>query len=342
MPKKNLTVVKRVVGAGAAFVGVLALSASAGAAPVTPFREVAVVNGPWAASVESDGARYAWLFESGSSSGRVFDTLRRRSFRLAAPRPGCTFVSIGGGLAVWSCASPRGTMLLTNLSTGRSRKPAGIDQIERGLDQVPYISCYPVAIGRYWIPISCGAAIGDRSTQFLNHRTGRLTKEIDLFSADLPFIDLDYVGLFRQYCAPLARPSDGAHDPPYFDYAPPFALHAPLGPGPDGHWTRFDSIRLRRCGTKRAEILTRCPQTDCRSPQLGSRYVTWGEHKRVYAYLPRIRRRILVGRAPAGFVRGRKLNVAHTCDRIFARWGDSIYDARFAPRHGAPPCQHRG
>ena len=78
----------------------------------------------------------------------------------------------------------------------------------------------------------------------------------------------------------------------------------------------------------RAETISRCLSGDCRTPQLGSRYVTWGEHKRVYAYLPRIRPRILVGRAPAGFVRGRKLSVVHTCDRIFARWGDSIYEGR--------------
>jgi hypothetical protein len=70
--------------------------------------------------------------------------------------------------------------------------------------------------------------------------------------------------------------------------------------------------------------------------------VTWGEFKRVHAYLPRIRRRVLIGRAPADFVRGRKLSVAHTCNRIFARWGNTIYAARFEPGRGAPLCQHRG
>jgi hypothetical protein len=69
-------------------------------------------------------------------------------------------------------------------------------------------------------------------------------------------------------------------------------------------------------------------------------YVTWGEHKRVYAYLPHIRRRILVGRAPAGFVRGRKLNVVHTCDRIFARMGDTIYEALRTPAGSASLSVH--
>ena len=46
--------------------------------------------------------------------------------------------------------------------------------------------------------------------------------------------------------------------------------------------------------------------------------------------------------APTDFVRGRKLSVAHTCNRIFARWGNTIYAARFEPGRGAPLCQHRG
>jgi hypothetical protein len=164
---------------------------------------------------------------------------------------------------------------------------------------------------------------------YLNHRHGRVTREIDPYLARVPFIDLDYVGLFRRSCAPLDRKADGNYAPPDFDYERPFSLR----------WA--GDIRLRRCGTRRAEILSRCLKTDCRSPQLGSDYVTWGEHKRVYAYLPRIRRRLLIGRAPADFAQGRKLSVAHTCNRIFARWGDGIYAARFEPARGAPPCQQR-
>jgi hypothetical protein len=338
MPPENVRVVERVraavVAAAAALVGVLALSAPAGAAPDTPFREVAVVMG--ARYVQSDGARFAWTTNTwGTEHGvvRVFDTLRGRSFRLEAPRPECSFGWIGGGLAVWTCVSPE-TMLLTNLSTGRSREPAGIDQVEQRA-QPAYIFCRAWSIGRYWLGFSCGNGFGPGDDPFyLNHRTGRLTDYFDPFSPDLPFIDPDYVDLFRPFCGPLERPTDGSHAPPYFDYAPPFALHAPTGRDP-----RIDLIRLRRCGTKRAETLSRCRLTDCRTPQLGSRYVTWGEHKRVYAYLPRTRRRVLVGRAPTEFERGRKLSVAHTCNRVFALWGNTIYAARFEPREGAPRCQ---
>ena len=337
-----MRVVKQVLAAAAAFVAVLALSASAGAAPVSPFREVAFGKGVW--GVESDGVRFAWgqpRDYQTAGAVRVFDTLRGRSFRLAAPAHGCKFVWIGDGDVVWNCYQPR-KVLLQNLSTGQLREPAGIEQVFQKASE--FVHCNPLAdIGRYWLGFSCGNGFGPGDEPFyLNHRSGRLIPEFDPFVSDLPFIDVDYANLFRPYCAPLGRPADNSSRPPYFDYVPPFALHSPLGPGPYGpSGTRFGSIQLLRCGTKRADILSRCRSTSCRTPQLGSRYVTWGEHKRVYAYLPSVRRRVLVGRAPTAFLRGRKLSVAHTCNRIFARWGNTIYAARFEPARGAPPCQHR-
>jgi len=338
----HVKVVKRVLAAAAVFVAVLAVSAPAGAAPVTPFREVAHMRGDRLA-VSSDGARFAWATAGTLSPGweevRVFDTLRGRSFQLEAPGAGCRLYAIGGGLAVWSCFPPE-TMLLTSLSTGRSRKPAGIEPVERRAAE-PGVFCTPWRIGRYWLEYSCGIGFGPGDAIFyLNHRTGRITGgdeiQAKLFSPDGPFVDLDGADLFRPYCAPLGPPRDGAHAPPYFDYAPPFALHAPGYLEED---ISFNSIRLRRCGTKRAEILSRCRFSDCRTPQLGSRYVTWGEHERVYAYLPRTRRRVLVGRALADYY---LLSVAHTCNRIFALSGNTVYAARFEPRVGAPPCQSAG
>src|SRR5215204_436820 len=116
MSQENGRVIKRVLAAAAAFVAVLALSASAGAAPVSPFREVAEVHG----AVQSDGVRFAWTSTGGASAVRVFDTLRGRNFRLAAPRPDChVYFSIGGGLVAWNCVSPP-RIMLTNLSSGRS------------------------------------------------------------------------------------------------------------------------------------------------------------------------------------------------------------------------------
>jgi hypothetical protein len=257
-----------------------------------------------------------------------------RDFRLAAPAAGCDFISIGGGFALWSCRQPT-RVFLTNLTSGRSHEPVGFDKIvQKEAASGPGLSCMPEngqSVGRHWITFHCGNGFGPGDEPFfLNHRTGRLTDETDPFSPDLPFIDLDSAGLFSRYCTPPGRPPEGHA----FDYAPPFLLQMGPGMGP-----RIGSISLQRCGTSRPEVLSRCPQTDCRMPQLGSGYVTWGEFKRVYAYLPRIRRRVLVGRAPAGFLRGRKLSVAHTCNRIFARWGSTIYEARFEPRRGAPRCQ---
>jgi hypothetical protein len=247
----------------------------------------------------------------------VFDTLRGRSFRLAEPAPGCGFVSAGGGLALWArCDLPSPSVLVSDLSTGQSRAPAGIDGL-------PWWPCGPDSIGRHWLAVSCG---GGRSSGpfYLNHRTGWLTREFaGEPSPGSPFIDLDHVRVARPQCAPLRRAA-------LSDYEPPLALE-----------TSQASIWLRRCGTKRTEILDRCRRTNCRTPQLASRYVTWGADDRVYAYLPRIRRRVLVGRLrfdPGG----RELSVAHTCNRVFARWGSSVYVARFEPRRGAPPCQTEG
>jgi hypothetical protein len=313
-----------------ALAGVLALSASAGAAPVAPFREVAVVER--ALSIHSDGVRFAWATDEENKVVRVFDTLRGRSFRLEPPRPGCSLGSIGRGLAAWGCASPD-TILLTSLSTGRGREPAGIDQVKQ-MGQPAYNACFPDSVGRFWLGFRCSPLIGPSGDPYwLNHRTGRLTGGVEieakLSSPDAGFVDLDYAGLFRPYCEPLGWPHYGR--PPYLEYAPPLALVADIGNG-------NDSIRLRRCGMKRAEILGRCFIRVCRTPQLGSRYVTWGEGRRVYAYLPAIRRRVLVGRPPAYF-----LSVAHTCNQIFALSppGNTVYAARFEPTRGAPPCQSR-
>jgi hypothetical protein len=330
MSRENLKILKRVLAAAATLVVVLAPNASTGAAAVTPFREEAVVEG--ALYIGSDGVRFAWATNEQNEVVRVFDTLRNRNFELTAPGPGCGFEAIGRGIALWSCFPPE-TKLLTSLSTGLSRKPVGIEPIEREAAE-PGVSCSAGEIGRYWLRYSCRGLFGPGGdTYWLNHRTGRITGgvelEDELFSPDAPFVDLDYPDLFRTYCTPLGWPH--YYQPPYLEYAPPLAVVAYLGTG-------SDSIRLRRCGKKRAETLGRCLRRVCRSPQLGSRYVTWGEDRRVYAYLPTIKHRVVVGRSPAYF-----LTVAHTCDQIFALSPriNTVYAARFEPTRGAPPCQSK-
>jgi hypothetical protein len=309
----------------------------------TPFREVAHLESG-RLLVWSDGVRFAWIGTDDLTRGvgplRVFDTLRGRSFRLTAPRRGCQFNAIGGGFVLWGdCPPPRPT-LITDLATRRTREPAGIERME-AMSQTQGV-CRPGGeIGRYWFTFFCGSGEGGGSDPFfLNHRTGALRSLSGRAGDPDPLgttglLDLDYAPLYRsRRCAPLERAELDA-------YAPPFALQTPRETGIryPGRVIGVLSISLRRCGSKRAEILSRCRITLCRTPQLGSRYVTWGEHKRVYAYLPRIRRRVLVGRAPTAYVRPRKLRVAHTCNRVFLRWGYSVYVARFEPTRGAPPCQ---
>jgi hypothetical protein len=223
--------------------------------------------------------------------------------------------------------------LITYLATGRTREPAGIEQVP-AMDDL-YTVCEPgYRFGRYWLEVVCGArgggGGGPERCCFLNHRTGELVRRQSAVYAEPPLLDLDYPGLVRSLCAPLGRATDVG------EYQPPFALQTP---GLWGPISGASSLRLRRCGTKRAERLSHCRLRVCRTPQLGSGYVTWGEHRRVYAYLPRIRRRVVLGRFSGELVRRRRLIVAHTCNRVFVRWGFSVYVTRFEPRRGAPPCQ---
>ena len=302
-----------------------ALPAAAGAA--SPFREVVAYT---EGQLESDGVRYALIVNRRGfppfGAPLVFDTLRGRRFHPAAPSPGCSYGGIGGGLALWSCPPPRRTMI-TNLATGRSREPAGIEQVYTRSGG--YSSCGAGEIGRHWLGISCGS---HEDGFYLNHRTGRIADLSGVFGRPppYPFFDMNYEGLVRYSCRPL----DGHSSTPF---PPPFGLEIGELNDPDS-----GILRLRRCDPERRETLSRCRFALCVTPQLGSRYVTWGEHELVLAYLPTIRRRVPIGRAPGLDAYSPVGTVAHTCTRVFAKWSYSVYVARFEPRHGAPPCQaHR-
>jgi hypothetical protein len=292
----------------------------------SPFRQVvAYTDG----RIESDGVRFASI-EKHTGPPPVFDTLRGRRFRPAAPMPECRYDDSGGGLALWSCPPPRRRMI-TNLATGRSREPPGIAQVD-AIDDEPNFFCGQGRIGRHWLVFTCGPGIGSSGEVYLNHRTGMIADLSGVYDGRRdPVFDLNYEGLLRYACRPL---EPGALTP----LSPPFALE--VEPSANLYSGDIGGLRLRRCGRERRETLSNCRFLPCVSPQLGSRYVTWAEDELVLAYLPRIRRRVLVGRPPSelrGY--GPPLAVAHTCNRVFAQWGSSIYVARFEPRRGAPPCQ---
>lgn len=311
----------------------LSAGAPARADAASPFHRLLFV--PFEGQLWSDGVRFAFVTDKPVGSPLVFDTLRGRRFRLTPPVPGCRYGGSGGGLTLWHCPPPRQT-LISNLASGRSREPVGIEQVDRMTTE--YSFCRPYGIGWHWLELDCGGTLGPRSDPFyLNHRTGALVQHPSGLYYEHPLIDLDYAGLVHDRCAPLG-PSLERSDPHVYIavYRPPLALEysVKLESG------ETDELRLRRCGQKRAELLSRCPDYVCVTPQLGGRYVTWGEDERVFSYLPRIRRRVLVGRAPAE-LRGYagELTVAHTCNRVFARWSLDLYVARFKPRAGAPRCQ---
>jgi hypothetical protein len=295
--------------------------ASGGRERVLPVPEVVAFT---EGQIESDGVRYA-LIRSHTEPPLVFDTRRGRRFRPAAPEPDCSYPAIGGGLAVWSCPS---RTVITNLATGRSRQPAGIEQIEAMTG--PHYHCGPLDIGRAWLAFSCGASLGPQDEVFLNHRTGRIA-DLSRVNRDRrhPYlVDLNHDELVRYICRPLQGRGLTA-------FSPPFGLWSDddLRSDAPGLW-------LRRCGRERQETVSRCSSALCVTPQLGTRYVTWGRDDGVFAYLPRLRRRVLIGRASEEInAYGAVRFVAHTCNRVFAQWAYTVYVARFEPRRGAPPCQ---
>jgi hypothetical protein len=306
-----------------AFLVALMCALPAAADAASPFRQVVRYT---AADIESDGVRYA-LIQNYPGPPLVFDTLRGRRFRPAAPMPECRYGGFGAGLSVWNCPPPRGT-LITYLATAFSREPAGIEQVDAMTSE--YSSCRANGIGRHWLAFSCGGTLGPHDELYLNHRTGKIADLSQLDYDRHPYVlDLNYDGLVRYLCQALVGHGVG-------DSSPPFGLaHQPWGDlGSDN-----TGLTLRRCGQQQAETLSRCRSALSVTPQLGSRYVTWGEDDVVFAYLPRIRRRVPVGRASGLDAYSTVRYVVHTCNRVFAQWSYTVYVARFEPRRGAPPCQ---
>jgi hypothetical protein len=292
--------------------------------------ELAAAAGQWRevafkgdGRIESDGVRFAWIrkwlpdYQTGLM--RVFDTRRGRSFWLRPPMAQCDLADVGGGFALWRCPPPRRSFLV-NLATGATRRPVGIRRVEAMGNEYTFCGVEN-EVGRHWVRVGCRVAIGPGpDAQYLNHRTGALTRRfLDAFRP-WPRLDVNSPDLTRRLCRPLKWGALMAYDPP-------LGLQTP-----DGLGLEVERLRLRRCGLRRGEILSRCRPTLCQTPRLGSGYVTWGEHRRVFAYLPRLRRRVLAGRASAG-THG-QISVAHTCDRVFAQWSRRVYVRRFEPREG--------
>jgi hypothetical protein len=304
-----------------------------GSSSVTPFHEVKVLYDPfWGlGGFATDGIRFALIYEHGKSTPPlVVDTFGGRKFRPEPPSSDCEFRGSGAALLVWSCPGSRGWRpMISELATGTAREPAGWDAVVAMESE--YYRCHPGPIGRRWLTVWCNAGLGPTTELYLNHRTGTVHQEIYPTARTVKwFPNLDLPDLGTRVCPSLRRATLGA-------YQPPFALQF--------SFTRdtpraVDELRLRRCGGSSAELLSGCPDEPCVTPQLGGRYVTWGEGDRVFAYLPRIRRRVLVGRAPPALNGlAELLGVAHTCDRVYAQWSNTLYVARFQPRRGTPPCQ---
>ena len=96
------------------------------------------------------------------------------------------------------------------------------------------------------------------------------------------------------------------------------------------------------------KIVSLCRPQVCVASQLGSRYITWAQDERVFAYLPRIRQRVLVGRAPAGVGAPPRVVGTHLYAPLrewhdLTQWVPHVYMARFraADRGTAVPDRRR-
>jgi hypothetical protein len=343
MSQENVEIVRRSVGGSmrdraaalaAALVALaclLCVGLPVRAAAATPFR-LLIVRGD-AQLLRSDGVRFVTLQRDSSiAPSWVFDTLAGRRFRPRRPSPDCRTVDVGGGFALWRCVD---RYMLTDFATGAAREPVGWAAVEAmETPSRPDYHCHAFRIGRYWLQGGCAGPGGTFDPFFVNHRTGRLITQLAGGFEPFDRINLDYAALVTPRCAPVRQ--GWLHIS-----LPPFTLRALSWRYDEYGGLEYGEIRLRRCGEQRAHIVSRCPaNNNCAAVQLGSRYVTWAEGTRVFAYLPRGRRRVLVAPAPPG-IGERPVDVVHTCDRVFAQWTDALYVARFEPPRGAPPCQSK-
>ena len=196
---------------------------------------------------ETDGVRFALIYDRGSyEAPLVLDTFRARRFRPGPPLPACETSGVpGAGLLLWSCPGPSGWRpMISELATETVREPVGWDTVEAMEDE--HYRCNAGGIGRRWLMVWCSYGIGPTSVFYLNHRTGTLEEEIyPGVTAYKWFPNLDLPDLGRNVCAPLGRGN------PLDDYVPPFALESSV----EGvlYSEMLDQLRLRRCGSRRAE-----------------------------------------------------------------------------------------
>lgn len=277
--------------------------------------------------VVSDGVRYAALLPTNGDSPLVFDTARRRSFRLARPLPPsaatCDLTGLGAGQALWTCSVPgsgtyssgRPVPVLTDLTTRTSRPVAG----SQNLFSCPQVACPPFGhryddVGRSWIRVDTYSFFGVR---YFNRTTGEVRR-----GGDGPRTqpDLNRPSLVRRLCSPARRPPspapvDGRPSHVRVDIDGRHVLVPATGIGGSAQ-----PLRLFRCGKRRPRLLSRCRPTLCESARLSAGVATWAQGNRVWSYRLRRGRRTPVGSLrvaslPPGAPR---VFVAHTRTRVFA------------------------
>ena len=287
---------------------------------------------------------------------RVFDTLRRRNFRLEAPRSECSFRSIGGGLALWSCYSPGDDAAhdAAHESVDGAKPRTGGDRPGRaGLESAEwprdtFAARKQSGAGSGWNSVAWGEATRTSLFDVLPQPSRTAASPARLSRTRLGCRSL--TSITSACFAGPARRSNGR----------------PMGPMRRRTSTMTGTVcppRTAGAGALRADRyqvrldpLAALRHQARRDPQhVPADRLPLAAARQRLRDLGRVQTRLCLptahpaasadrgGAPPPTSSRGRKLSVTHTCNRIFARWGgNTIYAARFEPARGAPPCQPRG
>ena len=227
--------------------------------------------------VWTDGDRYAAVMLDGRPI-RVIDDLRRKSWRVLPPRPGCFVGGIAAARVLWSCPEQP---LLQELETGLVHPLPGWDANVEGR--------FAGGLGNHWYVVSYSCARCDGSTSYVNWRTGAVVPRVEERATRV--VDVDAPGLEVPLCSPLRRRSipaelrEGGSAFYGSAYRRPWLLSDELG--------ITHVIRLSHCREAKPVLRMRC---ECPDVPLGPRYMLWLDGYTVRGYDLRKRRTVRLGR----------------------------------------------
>jgi hypothetical protein len=217
-----------------------------------------------------------------ASTGRRFDVVRPDN---------CSFASSGGGQALWSCPLTYGLAapVVTDLRTGKQHRP---DTTQLGFPETLSLD----AVGTRWVTGVTSGYHYQNDPFYLDWHTSDAFADDSLNTSPTVLFNLDSTQLVQSLCSPLTRrtlrprTADDPYEPPLYA---PFDADGRFGLDPGAR-----RLRLQRCGSRRATLLSSC-RAKCVDARMVGGWVTWREGRTVNAYAPvgarRLRWRVAAG-----------------------------------------------